>query len=807
MTVPAETPISTHVANGSTAVFAYEFRIDDESELGLYVDTVIQTSGFTVSGVGDNGGGSVTFSTNPVNGSVVLLLREMPTTRVIDYQNSGDFRALTVNEDIDRLWLKAQEIERNLNYRGLQFINTESRAPDLNVLPSPAEGQAMVWNQSGRLVNSLLPSILAGFPGLYQDSSVAVKLTDTSYRYENVDRTSELSIGMIVKMSGGGDRYATISYFSFSTHTDVVVENVRDTSNAASTVHASMTSASLTIQSLGSDGSIVTYYPVNPDWEIGVTNTSYPYHHVLRHHTFAAADYTNGVQNAMESARNLTLITGSTDANNSIFGESGGATVTAPSGFLDITQIEVPETVSLVGSGKTSTIFRSTFDGAIIRNKVTSGFGTYNKTGIRLANFAVQGDLTKTSQIGIDTLRMFDCKLENLSVFQCGSHGIVLRQALLVKAESCVSGNNVGAGFVIDEGIQFWGDLTPSTFPSNQNMLVNCHAFRNDAAGLLIKGLANGTRVIGGSYETNYWAAGDNIGYNIEITAQSFSENVLENVWVEGPVLAHVYVNAATSSSAVRITGMNHFGASNASRAVIADKGTCYIDRAFGHGTTYPTINASNKPFRLNVAGGVAVMKVKDCDGSTIIDGIFTEDETGSAISTSSQWSQNRAITGVDFDNTFKSTDANVLDDYEEGTWTPVLEADGTDFDSVTYDALTGGKYVKVGKLVHIQGALRTDSITVGSAAGNLRIIGLPFQADSNTGSSNDGYSGVNIATSSSWSTNHPCDAYILGGTSQFYLLYRATANGATATLPYTNAGTGANANLIRFSATYIANE
>lgn len=151
------------------------------------------------------------------------------------------------------------------------------------------------------------------------------------------------------------------------------------------------------------------------------------------------------------------------------------------------------------------------------------------------------------------------------------------------------------------------------------------------------------------------------------------------------------------------------------------------------------------------------------------------------------------------------SADANTLDDYEEGTWTPTLTTDGTDFTSVTYDAVTGGRYTKIGKLVHIQGSVRTDSITVGSASGSLAIGGLPFAAVANTGSTLDGSSSLSIYFSSTFVTNQPSSLQVLAGGSLLFPYYRATANGASVAMGFAEAGTGANANRINFGGTYIA--
>jgi len=65
---------------------------------------------------------------------------------------------------------------------------------------------------------------------------------------------------------------------------------------------------------------------------------------------------------------------------------------------------------------------------------------------------------------------------------------------------------------------------------------------------------------------------------------------------------------------------------------------------------------------------------------------------------------------------------ANTLDDYEEGTWTPAFASTGATF---AY-AEQFGSYVKVGSLVTLQMRLRTSSIT-GTTSGATAVIGIPF--------------------------------------------------------------------------------
>lgn len=157
---------------------------------------------------------------------------------------------------------------------------------------------------------------------------------------------------------------------------------------------------------------------------------------------------------------------------------------------------------------------------------------------------------------------------------------------------------------------------------------------------------------------------------------------------------------------------------------------------------------------------------------------------------------------GVDFSRNTPSagSTSQLLDWYEEGTWTPTLTTSGTDFTSVSYfpGAVTG-RYTRIGNLVQVQGSMRTVSITVGSASGNLRIGGLPFTAENVAFSD----SCVSMAGVSGFATNQPSAGRVVGNTTQIQLEYRTAANGATTDMGFAEANTGYNVNIINFSATY----
>ena len=70
------------------------------------------------------------------------------------------------------------------------------------------------------------------------------------------------------------------------------------------------------------------------------------------------------------------------------------------------------------------------------------------------------------------------------------------------------------------------------------------------------------------------------------------------------------------------------------------------------------------------------------------------------------------------------SADANTLDDYEEGTWTPSVGG------TATY-TLQSGRYTKIGRCVFVSGQILINVIGTGSVS---TISGLPFAAGAVSG-------------------------------------------------------------------------
>ena len=91
---------------------------------------------------------------------------------------------------------------------------------------------------------------------------------------------------------------------------------------------------------------------------------------------------------------------------------------------------------------------------------------------------------------------------------------------------------------------------------------------------------------------------------------------------------------------------------------------------------------------------------------------------------------------GIDFSATSDGagTDSSeLLDDYEEGTFTPVLGAHSSN-GTHSYTAQVGN-YTKVGNVVHIWMKMTINTLnTSGTISGNLEVLGMPYTAANTTG-------------------------------------------------------------------------
>ena len=126
MTISTLTRTKQYNGNNSTTVFAYDFNIQADSELEVYLGTPVGaptswtkktlTTHYTVSGAGVAGGGNVTFGSAPPTGTGNVFIRRVTAkTQASDYVENDPFTAATLENNLDKLTQIQQDMQEEID--------------------------------------------------------------------------------------------------------------------------------------------------------------------------------------------------------------------------------------------------------------------------------------------------------------------------------------------------------------------------------------------------------------------------------------------------------------------------------------------------------------------------------------------------------------------------------------------------------------------------------------------------------------------------------------------------------------------
>ena len=429
----------------------------------------------------------------------------------------------------------------------------------------------------------------------------------------------------------------------------------------------------------------------------------------------------------------------------------------------------------LVSSGSTAKIYatNTSFDGVngslVLQSRPSAGADVYIATGAtakKVAKFSDGGDISFYEDTGSTQALFWDASAESLGIgttspdtsLQIGNISATnaTGQGRIKLEDTSTALSSVG-------GLEF----TTSAFGSGYGWKVNSI----DAGGGVH--LAFGTRQNSTTWDEKVRI--DSTG-NVGIGTDSPDGNLHVISGSAGTVTASTDANELVLEATANVGMTLLTGNSSIARIRFGDADSNARGNIF--------YNHANDSLGIQTAAQNAM--IIDSSG----------DITSSRFSTDGDGIKMGAGLGIKFD---AYASGNVLDDYEEGTFTPTLTTDGTDFTSVTYDARTGGSYTKVGRLVHFQLTVVTDAITAGSASGGVVIGGLPFTPATVSGAGTDQYTAVSITFGSNWNAgNNPTSARV-HETSAYINLYRD----GTTTVAVADAQTGSNDNYINIAGTY----
>lgn len=126
MTVTTTTTSITYEANGAQRTFTFPFKVQDDADLVVKIDGLVQTA-YSVSGVGDAGGGSITFTTPPDEDALVSIERDvLPLIQSTDLVQFGKNKITAIEDALDRQTMAIQQWDKVVTGSSEQPTNPDN---------------------------------------------------------------------------------------------------------------------------------------------------------------------------------------------------------------------------------------------------------------------------------------------------------------------------------------------------------------------------------------------------------------------------------------------------------------------------------------------------------------------------------------------------------------------------------------------------------------------------------------------------------------------------------------------------------
>jgi microcystin-dependent protein len=118
--IPPNDRVERFTASAGQTVFSWDFPLYEVGSLDVRrrragVETALLLGGdYTATGAGEQGGGSITLTAPALAGDIIIVISAQPVQRTTKFEGGGDFRAETVNAELNRVWIEFQQLRAKL---------------------------------------------------------------------------------------------------------------------------------------------------------------------------------------------------------------------------------------------------------------------------------------------------------------------------------------------------------------------------------------------------------------------------------------------------------------------------------------------------------------------------------------------------------------------------------------------------------------------------------------------------------------------------------------------------------------------
>lgn len=245
MTVSTTTSRVGYNGNSVTTVFAVPFRFLENTDLIVtLVDAFeaqsvqVLNTDYTVTGAGDDAGGSITMATAPASGERLIIVREVPLTQETDYISGDPFPAETHERALDKLTMITQRLE-SLIGRSIRLSDGDLLVTSV-ILPAPSPGSSLIWNSTGTALVNGIP--VEGTLAISPYMEAVLGSVDAAEARSNMGAAADVEVTKLT----GNQTVAGIKTFTSSPIVPTPTTNLQASTKAyADTVAASAAAAAV----------------------------------------------------------------------------------------------------------------------------------------------------------------------------------------------------------------------------------------------------------------------------------------------------------------------------------------------------------------------------------------------------------------------------------------------------------------------------------------------------------------------------------------------------------------------------------
>ena len=205
MTVTNITEISPlYAGNGTTTAFATGFYFTAAADLAVYLITsagVEQlqtlTAHYTVSGAGNQSGGTVTMVTAPATDQKLVIVRDLDFNQPTDYIEGTSFPAASHETALDRLTMMVQQLSSTVDRAPVSSLATSGGTPLVFPTGGTTEkGKIIRWDTAtGLLLESVSPAVAFVSGNLAASNGMVAQTADSTYAARTITGTaSEITV-------------------------------------------------------------------------------------------------------------------------------------------------------------------------------------------------------------------------------------------------------------------------------------------------------------------------------------------------------------------------------------------------------------------------------------------------------------------------------------------------------------------------------------------------------------------------------------------------------------------------------------